>query len=197
VADVVIPGIKLVWDLMTGLISEYEAEKKGLFAAHVEPLRDKMHAIHKDYIAGFEEVKRHLENNNAPPSEVIEFLEERRRDFLTERELATELARALHNAERRVVRGAVWDSVRAYCQAILTYFSATSDVAEISWYSDFLAMLRSRARLGVAEGWHVGGISGNPRDELLRAVKELLDVRLPAAFSPINKQYAILRTQLL
>jgi hypothetical protein len=87
--------------------------------------------------------------------------------------------------------------LRAYCQAILDYFSAASEVAEISWYSDFLEMLRSRARVGVAEGWHVGGISGNPHGELLKDVKNILDARLPAAFSPINKQYAVLRTQLL
>jgi len=126
-AEVAISGLKLVWDVLVGLVQGYETGEKEFFATHVEPLHQRMLTIHKDYVAGFEEAKRYLKNNESPPSAVIEFLEQRRRDYVLERELAEKLAEELASAERRLVRDDVWTSLREYCRAVVNYFSAASE----------------------------------------------------------------------
>jgi hypothetical protein len=154
-------------------------------------------AIHQDYIAGFEEAKRYLENNENPPSGVIEFLEQRRRDYLVERELAEKLAQELTSAERRLVRDDVWTSLREYCQAIVNYFSAATEVGGISWYTDFLQSVKAKTKAGFSDVWNSAAISGSARHDLLKQVREVLDVGLPGALSPVNTYYAVLRTRLL
>ncbi|SRR6266550_8512531 len=193
----VLSGIRLVWDLLTGLVSGYESGKKELFGSHVEPLHQRMLAIHKDYITGFEEVKRHLEDNQTPAARVIAFLEERRRDYLAERELAENLARELAKAERRVVRDEVWVSVREYSQAVANYFLAATQVAGISWYTDFLNMVKVKTNAGFSDVWDTLAITGSARHDLLKQVRAVLDVALPRALSPVNTYYAVLRTALL
>ena len=149
----VISGLKLVWDVLVGLVRGYETGKKDFFATHAEPLHQRMLTIHKDYIAGFEEAKRYLENNENPPSVVIDFLEQRRRDHLAERELTEKLAEELASAERRLVRDDVWTSLREYCSAVVNYFSAASEVGGISWYTDFLNSVRAKTRAGYSDVW--------------------------------------------
>ena len=193
----VISGLKLVWDVLVGLVRGYETGKKEFFATHIEPLHQRILTIHKDYIAGFEEAKRYLENNENPPSAVIEFLEQRRRDYVAERELAEKLAEELANAERRLVRDDVWTSLREYCSAIVNYFSAASEVGGISWYTDFLNSVKAKTRAGYSDVWSSLAISGSARHDLLKQVREILNVGLPRALSPINTYYAVLRTRLL
>lgn len=196
-AELAISGITLVWDILVGLVRGYETGKKEFFATHVEPLHERMLAIHKDYIAGFEEVKRYLEKSETPPSGVIEFLEQRRRDYLVERELAQKLAQELADAERGLVRDDVWTNLREYCQAIVHYFSAATEVGGISWYTDFLQSVKARTKAGSSDVWNSSAISGNARRDLLKQVREVLDVSLPRALSPVNTYYAVLRTRLL
>ncbi len=196
--DITIPGISLVWRMIVGLIGGYESQKKGLFEAHVEPLHQRMMAIHKDYIDGFEEVKRYLDNRKTPPSTVIEFLEQRRRDYLCERELVEKIAEALQRAERRCVRDEVWSFLRTYCQDIIAYFYATSEVGGISWYTDFIGIVKSRMKANMPDVWDTSmSITDGGRADLLNTVQKILDSRLPDAFSRINTYYAILRTRLL
>ncbi|MDA0737846.1 MAG: hypothetical protein O3A59_02700 [Nitrospirae bacterium] len=68
-------GISLVWDVLVNLIKGYETGKKDLFNSHIEPLHNRILAIHKDYMDGFEEAKSILENQDTPTSEIIKFLE--------------------------------------------------------------------------------------------------------------------------
>lgn len=192
-----ISGIKLVWDLLTGLVRGYETGKKELFNSHIEPLHQRMLAIHKDYLAGFQEVKRHLENNETPPSEIIEFLEQRRRDYVAERDLVEKLAEELASAERRLVRDEVWTNLREYCRAVINYFSAACEIGGISWYTDFLHSVKAKTNAGFTDVWSSLAISGNARRDLLKQVRDVLDVGLPRALGPINTYYAVLRSRLL
>jgi hypothetical protein len=56
-AEALLGSGKIIWELVTQLISGYEREKANLFVNHVEPLQQRMLQVHKDYIAGFEEVE--------------------------------------------------------------------------------------------------------------------------------------------
>lgn len=196
-ADVAISGLKLVWDVLVGLVRGYETGKKDFFTSHVEPLHQRMLTIHKDYIAGFVEVKRYLEKNESPPSVVIEFLEQRRRDYVVEREMAEKIAQELASAERRLVRDDVWAALREYCRAVVAYFSVASEVGAVSWYTHLINSVKRKTRLGLDDVWSTGGISGSPRYDLLKQVQGVLDEGLPRALSPINTYYAVLRTRLL
>lgn len=192
-------GISLVWDVLVSLIKGYETGKKDLFNSHIEPLHNRILAIHKDYMDGFEEAKSILENQDTPTSEIIKFLEQRRRDYLADRDLAQKLSEELSKAERRIVQDNVWTSVREYCQAVRNYFYATSEVGGISWYTDFLGAVKGKLKVGIkgADLWTPAGISGSPRRDLLIKIKSVLDTGLPNALSPINTYYAIFRRDLL
>jgi hypothetical protein len=194
---ITLSGLKLVADMVLEIIRGYEAGKKEFFSTHVDPLHDRMLTIHKDYIAGFEEAKSYLDSKETPPSQVIEFLEQRRRDYVVERELAEMLAQELANAESRFVRDQAWASLREYCRAIVHYFQAASEVGGTSWYSFFLQNVRARTQAGISDVWDSQAISGDARQDLLRQLSQLLDKGLPAAFRPINTYYAVLRTRLL
>jgi hypothetical protein len=192
-----VSGLKLVWDALVAVVRGYGTGKKDFFATHVEPLHQRILAIHKDYVRGFEEAKRYLQNGDSPPSAVIDFLEQRRRDYSVERDLAPKLAEELASAQRLLVRDDVWASLREYCSSVVGYFSSVSAVGGISWYTDFIESVKGKTRQGSSYVWGAPGISGNARQELFEEVKFVLDVGLPHALSPINTYYAVLRAHLL
>jgi hypothetical protein len=192
-----ISGLSLVWDALVALVRGYETGKKDFFATHVEPLHQRILAVHKDYVAGFEEAKRYLKNGDSPPSAVIDFLEQHRRIYSVERELAAKLAEELASAQRRFVRDDVWANLREFCNAVVKYFSSASAVGEISWYTDFIESVKLKTRQGSSYVWGSPGISGNARQDLFQEVKVVLDVGLPGALKPINTYYAVLRARLL
>lgn len=191
-----IPAVRLVWDLVVGLIRGYRAGRSDLFESHIEPLYQRMLRIHKDYVDGFEEAKRYLERNEVPPGEVVDFLQERRREYVAEREVAAMLAKELVRADRRVVSDEDWASVRQFCLAVVNYFSSSSYVAGISWYSYFIDKVEDRVSRGDSMPWARPAIAGDPQGDLLRSIRYTLDVELPHALSPINEYYAVLRTRL-
>ena len=192
-------GSKFLWDMLVGLVRGYESGKKDLFTSHIEPLHDRMMEIHKDYISGFEEVRSLLESKSAPTNDILQFLKDRRRDYLADRVLAQKLSEELLNAERRVVRNQAWESVSSYCTAIQKYFIATSGVGGISWYSSLLDSIEEKLRMGNIDSliWTPMQIGGNPREILLQEVNAILDIGLPKALSPISTYYARLRRDLM
>jgi hypothetical protein len=191
-------GLKVVGDLLTGAIRGYESGKKQLFKTHIEPLHDMILAIHKDYIKGFEEAKRHLEDKTTPPGSVVEFLEERRRDYLDQRDMAAALAEALANAERRPVRGDAWETLKAFCEAVSNYFSSGTGLGGYSWYSEFMESVKFKSKLRSSPNvWDAPFISNDARKELLEDAGNILNTRLPGALSRINTYYAMLKVSIL
>lgn len=196
---------KTVFELLFGLLGAYDKQKKKLFVDHVAPIQKKMRLIHKDYIEGFTEVKRHLEDRTKPPSELISFLEDRRRDYEIDRDLVDQLAKSLQNAERRPVRPAAWDSIKRYCTAVRLYFDPTSGnaayFAHPTWYTSFICMLKHNVATARPNVWSDLTISGDPKGD--RARQDLLNLAiitlrdLPEFFKPINAIYADLRAKLL
>src|SRR5215471_17499374 len=108
---------------LLNFVGLYEAGKKGLFESQIEPLYQQMCEIHKDYIAGFMEVKRLLEDNQTPSSKVIQFLEDRRRDRAADRDASKKLAEELEKADRRIVFNSTWAAVKEFSRAVVKYFS--------------------------------------------------------------------------
>jgi TIR domain len=197
---------KLLRDMISALERGYVAEKKAFFEAHVEPLHQRMVEIHKDYVAGFQEIARHLKERTTPPSKLLDFLKERRRLYEHERRLAQDLARELGHARKAGISDDLWRSVQNYSEAIMEYFSATAKVGGFTWYSEFLRGVEGAIRAGFGEAharalgedvWREAGFSGHPRIDLLHAVELTLDHDLPRAFQKISSSYAILRARLL
>jgi hypothetical protein len=189
--ELLIPG---AIDRLLALINAYQARRKNLFAEHVQPLQDQMRRIHADYIAGFSEVKRLVEAGQAPPREVIDFLEERRRTSQQLRDETKKVADLLGSLEKRMRGDSVWPHVRTYGQAIVNYFSVGSGVADISWYTDFIMELRARVSQGDADVWASDKVE---REELVQLLRGILDRGLPNAMGEINTYYAVLQTRLV
>jgi antitoxin ParD1/3/4 len=63
----------------------------------------------------------------------------------------------------------------------------------MSWYSNFVASVESRYRMGLREDvWPRLGFSNNPRYELLEEVDNVLDEGLPQSFEAVSRSYATL-----
>jgi len=194
--------LNTVFTMIGNLLAAHDSQKKGLFENHVEPLQKKMEAIHKDYIAGFAELRRHLEDRSKPRSELISFLEDRRRDYAIERDLAQHVAASLADAERRPVRPDAWAALRDYCEAVSDYFFYPSQFAHKTWFSRYLEKVRANIHFGQADVWRDPTIYGIPkgehaRTELINMATVILDRELPEAFGAIGSNYAKLRVLLL
>lgn len=187
----------LLWRLIGDLLHTYIGQREKVFDDHVQPLQERLAAIHVDYISGFEEVRRHLADATTPPLNVVEFLRERRRDQACERELARCVARELRKVRKFGIGEDGKKAVDAYCRAIIHYFHTGSDIGGMSWYSHFLEFLEQFIQEGREDVWKPLPIHGDPRAYFLEEIDLLLDKRLPRAFERVAKSYARIRTELL
>jgi hypothetical protein len=198
--DLWISTAELLWNLLKAMISGYSENKKNLFNTHVEPIQAQIVKIHKDYLAGFGEIRQRLKDGSKPPLELIEFLRQRRSDYEIERQLVRQLAGQLKDAHRRAISGRDWKRVETYCQSIVQYFSASSSIGCVggySWFTGFLETVEFKAKLSGGNPWQDMSISGNPADDLLKGVECALYEELPAAFERICRSYGELRAELL
>jgi len=191
-------AIKLIWNLVAGLVKGYEGEKRKLFEKHVAPLHEHMLRIHADYIAGFQELRRHLEDKSKPLPEVIAFLEERRRNAAALRDLASQITKQLDAAERRLVRADAWDEIKIFATAIAEYLDASVRFTGLTWFSGYLEVIKEKVRLGAENPWFDISIHGNPkgdraRQDLINMVAPIVDRDLPCALSRINASFARLK----
>jgi hypothetical protein len=196
-----VSGGQLLWQMLVGLVNGYSAQRRNFFEDHVEPLQNKMLEIHKDYITGFEELRRRLKDRTPPTDDLLEFLRERRRDYEFQRQLSRDLALELEKRRSRVVNKELWMAVEDYCGAVSGYFFESAQVGGLSWYSYFIHQVEFRTSIGYGDHYDVWqspmGIS-NPADhDLLETVDSVLDKGLPRAFERISKAYAVLRARLL
>lgn len=188
----------VLWQMITRLIAGYGEGKQDLFDRHVEPLYQQMTRIHKDYISGFQEARRRLEDRNAPSANVIEFLRERRRDYDSERYLSRRLAEELARNRRLGIKGGTWELIEEFCQDIARYFNAGAGGANISWYTDFLDTVAFQAREGYDDPWFANAIEDpDPTLQLLRDINRTLDAELPKAFNEVTDAYVKLTRKLI
>ena len=195
-------GLGLIWDMIVGLIKGYESEKTKLFEKHVEPLHQKLLLIHGDYIAGFQDLRRHLQDKSKPLPQVVEFLEERRRHAAALRGLAGSIATELDVAERRLVGAQAWDEIRVFTTAIGAYLDASVRFTGATWFSGYLDLVKAKIELGAENPWFDLSIHGEPkgdraRQELIHMITPILDRDLPDALAQVNASYARLRRLLL
>ena len=180
--------------MLSGLVHGYNARRKDYFQTHVEPLQQMITTVHKDYVVGFEKARNHLRDDSAPPEQLFEFLRERRRDYVCDRQLARDLASELQKVSKSGIKGDTWRAVEQYCNSIIRYFSAGASVSGYSWYTDFLNNAQSLAKFNLSSGiWFTSAISGNPRSKLLQQLDYILDEELPGAFADVSKSYAQLK----
>lgn len=194
---ITLSGLKIIWEMVVGLIQGYSKGKANLFQQHVEPLHARMQEIHKDYLKGFVEVRAHLADRSVPPAHIIEFLKDRRREYAAQRDLAEELSKELEKTDLLTASDPVATAVKEYCRAITSYFASASGIGGISWYTGFIQGVETKARMNLPGVWDTLAISGSPRRDLLDEVDWILNEGLEKALSPVNTYYAVLRTKLL
>jgi hypothetical protein len=186
--------IKLVSDFA----KSYESGKAKLFNSHVEILKTKIDEIHADYVKSFVNVRTSLEQKEVPISEMLDFLEARRHDLAAQRDLVQHLATELRNADSRVVTPTTWTAFENFCGAIVNYFNAGNSIANASWYSDFIRFMQISRMASLEAKFFETNVFGNdPRRDVIEKISLILEHRLPAALSEVNKYYAELRSALL
>jgi hypothetical protein len=152
----------------------------------------------KEYIEGFTEAQRLIRSSSEPTDEIIEFLIDRRRQYRGQRDSAKAIAERMNRERPPFTTGETWNLVSAYAESIQNYFSASGEVARVSWYSDYLCNVRDMKRLALGTNvWRDLSVEGNPQAELLSRIDNILDVQLPEAYRDVVASYAALRAHLL
>lgn len=183
--------------MVVGLAGGNLGTDPKFFATQVEPLQEKIIEIHKDYIAGFEEIRKHLKDNTRPPSELLDFLKHRRRLYEYEHFMLRDLTLELQKAQATMPTQNLWVALNDYCIAVLAYLSATGRIGGFTWFTQFLKFVQMVIDHGYGydgeDVWSEVGFSGHPRQELLAVVDGILDQGLPQGFAKVSASYARLK----
>lgn len=189
--------IKDIVDLVLNFADRYKAGRADLFNYHVEPLKDRVQEIHRDYMKSFVSARFSLENKEVPIAEVLNFLEQRRIELVGERDLVNSLADALLSMDRKFSAPFVFDALESFAMAVSNYFVASNAVARASWYSDFIRFMRVSRIMEDSSFFDEKYFGNDPRVDTIEHLNVIIDKRLPRALSEVNKHYAILRSALL
>ena len=184
-------AIKATIDTTIAILKEYDHQKEKFFDRHIDPLYQRMVLIHKDYMAAFTQIERHVEAKTTPEEELIEFLRTRQAEFYSERGLARFIAESLGDAERRPIRSDTWYEIKRFCSCVADYFRAASEGGDITHFSALIdAAIENFASAAIT--------GGAPRAhlELLQSIR-IATRDLPDRFDAISKSYAKLERDLL
>lgn len=187
-----------IFNFLFGFLSSYDAQKKGLFDSHVSPLMEGIEEIHRDYIATFIEIRTSLQNREVPEEKLLRFLEDRRHQLASKRNLFKRLAQELSTAERRMVRNGAWEAFINFCTSVEEYFEASDRIGAPSWYTQFLAFMKVARLGGMEKDFFNNNVFGNdPRTDMIMHINKIVEQRLPAKLDNVHMQYAALRSALL
>jgi hypothetical protein len=199
-------GIELVasgqaiWGLVKGLLESHDKAKAELFQVHVDPLHQRILALHKDYMAAFAELRARLAKPETTMSDVVSFLEQRRMDFLCERDLAAQTALAFSQAERRLVRLDASQEVFKFCVAVASYlYSPYEFLPRGSFFTSVISVADPARNLDYSKALQLSP-SAEPAVlawEFTDLVREIHQRLLPSKMSEVNAAHARLRVLLL
>lgn len=111
------PEIEFCWKLITTLVSSREQQRDDLLENQLEPLYEKITAIHKDYMTTFSSFARAIRNGEIDNEGIRNYLEERQLNMAAERTLARALGKALK-------KSTIGPGVRRFGEAVAFYFSS-------------------------------------------------------------------------
>lgn len=189
--------IKDIVDLVLNFADRYKAGRADLFNYHVEPLKDRVHEIHRDYMKSFVSAKSSLENKEVPVTDILSFLEQRRIELVGERDLVKSLADALLSMDRTFSTPFIFVALEEFAMAVSNYFVASNAIARASWYSDFINFMQVSRIMEESNFFDKNYFGNDPRMDTIEHLNMIIDKRLPRALSEVNKNYAILRSALL
>lgn len=192
--------MKRIFDLLVNCVKGYEKGKQQLFNLHVEPIQLKIDEIHKDYLKSFTQVKQSLDKKEVPTAELLDFLEERRIEFLAQRELTKALACELQKTDRRLIGPKTWKCFIEYLESVEAYFYTGNAPGGYSWYSDFIRFMKVSRKANMQDVYfaRLDGCFGNdPRKDLIADIDFILERKLPVALKKVQSNYAKLRSSLL
>ncbi|GLX86958.1 hypothetical protein tloyanaT_32110 [Thalassotalea loyana] len=154
--------------------------------------------IHKDYISAFIEIRKNLKDKEVPATELLDFLEDRKHEFLAQRKMAKAIAEELKNAERRIVWNSAWISFEGFCDSIIDYLGDSNSISNASWYTDFINFMKVSRLGGLEAKFFDRNVFGNdPRVDIIEHINILVDSRLPKKLETVQERYAELRIHLL
>ncbi|EOE2083704.1 hypothetical protein ACKBF6_003488 [Vibrio cholerae] len=188
---------KNIIEIIANIAERYNSKRGEILEEHVEPLYEKMQLIHNDYLKGFLEAKRCIENDEDPSRDLSKFLEGRRLTQLAEREAADSFANSISDLEKTLLSKEEQVLIREFAQACIDYLKRSSRIGSISWYSEVIrlnAMYVDFREQGLeGKAWEHPENGDNVKARLLEHLSFLLDGELSMAFKPVNNSYFNIR----
>ncbi|EJF1759405.1 hypothetical protein RKK48_003550 [Vibrio cholerae] len=188
---------KNIIEIIANIAERYNSKRGEILEEHVEPLYEKMQLIHNDYLKGFLEAKRCIQNDEDPSRDLSKFLEGRRLTQLAQREAADSFANSISDLEKTLLSKEEQVLIREFAQACIDYLKRSSRIGRISWYSEVIrlnAMYVDFREQGLeGKAWEHPENGDNVKARLLAHLSFLLDGELSMAFKPVNDSYFNIR----
>ncbi|MFS2264873.1 hypothetical protein [Vibrio vulnificus] len=188
---------KNIIEIIANIAERYNSKRGEILEEHVEPLYEKMQLIHNDYLKGFLEAKRCIENDEDPSRELSKFLEGRRLTVLAEREAADSFANSISDLEKTLLSKEEQVLISEFATACINYLKRSSRIGRISWYSEVIRLnamyVDFREQGFEGKAWEHPENGDNVKARLLEHLSFLLNGELSMAFEPVNNSYFNIR----
>lgn len=173
-----IEGVELCWKMLIELVRSRESRSDELFYKTLQPLYERITAIHKEYLATFSSLARSIRNGEMDEAGLREYLEQRQQNLAAERTLSRQLGRALSD-------DSCAPAVRDFGIAVVFYFSSpyqTASSAATTYFSSFLDRLDDEEYQRSDEP--------PSKEVILKRLETITRSTLPAKFSEVSNRYA-------
>ncbi|WP_436323309.1 hypothetical protein ACSEYT_06630 [Vibrio cidicii] len=192
--------LKNIVETIGSIAGGFNGKRSEILEEHIEPLYEKMKLIHNDYLYGFLEAKRCIENDEDPSKALSSFLEGRRLMALTEREAADSFAKSLVDLEKTLLSKQEKKLISEFATACINYLKRSSRIGKISWYSEVIRInamyIDFRGKGLTGKAWEHPENGDNVKARLLDHLSFLLNGELGMAFEPVNDGYFNVRKAL-
>jgi hypothetical protein len=144
--------IKDLFSLIKGGIEFFQRRKETklekqriFFEKHIEPVFLKLEQIHKDYTDSFSKLARYMSNQELPPQELVEWLQDRRHKLESERIDVKNFKQELYSSNfyKLAKDSEVGAALLEFVEAIKKFFYTPQNMYEVSFYRRFEGELES------------------------------------------------------
>jgi hypothetical protein len=128
---------------------EAKLEKQRIFFEnHIEPVFLKLEQIHKDYTDSLSKLAQYMSNQELPPQELVEWLQDRRHKLESERIDVRNFEQELHSSNfyKLTKESEVKAALLEFVEAIKKFFYTPQNMYQVSFYSRFEGQLASFVR---------------------------------------------------
>ena len=177
----IVSAITEICDRLIGLIKDRDAAKRKLFESEIQPLFDRLLAVHQDYVGSIAEIADLLENNRGSKAKIRAAITSKQREFAPVRQVIIDLGSELGN--RTKDRD---NLVASFARAVYAYFFLSLGPA---FDARPVIVSRYRGLLTYLAEWENERITRAQCAALAREIER----KLPDYWKAVSQAYAKLR----